>query len=98
MDIRQYAHTLRNWLWVIVLFGLIAAATAGAVSYEGKKSYVSTTIALVNPTQPVLPNTQGVLDIEQLVSTYVRLLTVAPVRAALVHAGKSAFVVASTFE
>ena len=87
MDIRQYAHTLRNWLWVIVLFGLIAAATAGAVSYEGKKSYVSTTIALVNPTQPVLPNTQGVLDIEQLVSTYVRLLTVAPVRAALVHAG-----------
>lgn len=87
MELRQYAHTLRNWLWVIILFGLIAAATAGAISYEGKKSYVSTTIALVNPTQPVLPNTQGVIDTEQLVSTYVKLLTVAPVRAALIRAG-----------
>ncbi|MEA2684655.1 MAG: tyrosine-protein kinase [Chloroflexota bacterium] len=88
MELVQYWRTVRRFAWVIVLFTLIAGITAAVVTEELPRSYEANTVALVNPTQIVLPtNGQNVLPADQLVETYVQLINTAPVRARLVAAG-----------
>jgi capsular exopolysaccharide synthesis family protein len=87
-DFDRYLRVVRRWLWLVILFGVIAAGTAGFVSYEQPKEYAATAVALVNPTQNVVPNARtGVSDTDQLVQTYIRLVSVAPVRDSLARLG-----------
>jgi capsular exopolysaccharide synthesis family protein len=88
MELVQYWRTIRRFGWVIILFTLIAGITAAVVTQELPRSYQANTVALVNPTQIVLPtNGQNVLPADQLVQTYVDLINTAPVRTRLVAAG-----------
>ena len=89
MELIQYWRTIRRFAWVIVLFTVIAGVTAALVTQELPRQYETTTVALVNPAQVILPgaNGQDVVPIDQLVETYVELMNTAPVRNRLVAAG-----------
>ncbi|MDQ6748114.1 MAG: polysaccharide biosynthesis tyrosine autokinase [Candidatus Dormibacteraeota bacterium] len=87
MELERYWRVARRWLWLTIVLGLIAAITAGVVSYQQPKVYRATAVALVNPTQAILPNSTGVLTTDELVATYVHLLAQTPVRDQLVRFG-----------
>lgn len=86
MELTRYWGTLRRWLWLIVLFALIAGATTAAASYQQPRVYRQTAVGLVNPTQVLVPNAS--LDNDTLVTTYVRLVYTAPVKDNLSHFGE----------
>lgn len=87
MELERFWRVARRWFWLTVVLGLISGVTAGVVSYQQPKVYRATAVALVNPTQAVLPNSAGTVTTDELVATYVRLLAQTPVRDQLVRAG-----------
>ena len=84
-----YLHTLRRWAWLIVTCTLISAVTAALVSLELPKQYESTAVVLVNPKQVLLPgaDTGYSTQLDQLVQTYVQLISNKPVWDRLVADG-----------
>ena len=89
MEILQFGRMLKRWAWLIALFLLIAGLTAAAVSYELPRVYQTTTTALVNPKQILLPGTDAgsSLSTDQLVETYVQLINATPVQQKLIADG-----------
>jgi non-specific protein-tyrosine kinase len=89
VEILQFGRVLRRWAWLIILFGLIAAVTAAAISYELPRTYEATTVALVNPKQlfPADVNAISSLPSDALVETYSRLITANPVYKKLIADG-----------
>lgn len=87
MELERYWRTIRRWLWLTLALGVIVGITAALVSYQQPRVYRATAVALVNPTQAVLPNSAGTVSTDQLVATYVRLLVQTPVRDQLVRFG-----------
>src|SRR5438128_8312350 len=90
MDVREYLRVLRRWIWLIVGFGVVCAATALVVSLQLPKTYASSTRALVSPKQ-VLANPQAngadLPSVDQLVATYIGLIDTDPVRQRLANSG-----------
>ena len=81
--------TLRRWWWLIVASTLIAGVTVALVSLALPKQYESTTVVLVNPKQVLLPgaDTGYSTQLDQLVQTYVQLISNKPVWDRLVADG-----------
>ena len=73
---------MRRWAWMVGLFAAVAGVTAAIVSSELPRQYQAVTVALVNPKQSsvVTGDTQtfGISN-DQLIGTYVRLLSAQPV-------------------
>jgi len=84
-----YLPTLRRWAWLIISFTLVAGVTAALVSLELPKQYESTTVGLVNPKQLLLSGTDTgyTAQPDQLVQTYVQLMSNKPVWDRLVAEG-----------
>ena len=76
-----YLSTLRRSAWLIVALTMIAGVTAALVSLELPKQYESTTVVLVNPKQAILPGADAGYSpqLDQLVQTYVQLISNKPV-------------------
>ena len=81
MELREYAHLLRKWLWLIVVCALAAGAMAYLVSANMTPTYQATSTLRVN--QASNPATTvayaDVLTSERLARTYATLLTSRPV-------------------
>jgi capsular exopolysaccharide synthesis family protein len=78
---------------MVILFGIIAAATTAVVSFELPKTYEAHARALVNPKQVVLIGNNGTdvggnpITTDQLVATYVELINSGPVDQQLIQDG-----------
>jgi len=76
-----YLGTLRRWAWLIIAFTFISGVTAALVSLALPRQYETTTVVLVNPKQVLLPgaDTGYATQLDQLVQTYVQLISNKPV-------------------
>ena len=74
---------------MFILFPLVSAATAAAISYQLPKEYESKAVVLVNPKQILLPGAQAgyYTGLDQLVQTYAQLISQPPVWQGLIRAG-----------
>jgi capsular exopolysaccharide synthesis family protein len=74
---------------MLILFPVISAATAAAISYQLPKEYESKAVVLVNPKQILLPGAQAgyYTGLDQLVQTYAQLISQPPVWQALIRVG-----------
>lgn len=74
---------------MLILFPLISAGTAAAISYELPKQYESKATVLVNPKQLLLPGAQAgyYTGLDQLAQTYAQLISQPPVWQALIKVG-----------
>ena len=84
-----HLNTLRRFTWLIVTLTLISGITAALVSLALPKQYESTTVVLVNPKQVLLPGADAGYSpqLDQLVQTYVQLISNKPVWDRLVADG-----------
>jgi len=80
----DYPRILRRRAWLIVLVAVIAAGVTAVISTRLTKVYEAKAVALVNPTQPVLPvpasDSQSLPSLDDVVQSYVQLIPTAPVR------------------
>ena len=49
MDLRQYWHLLRRWLWLVILGALVGGGLAYVISRNTKPVYQASTTLLIAP-------------------------------------------------
>ena len=80
MDLRQYWHLLRRWLWLVALGALLAGSLAYLISRNTKPVYEANTTLLIAPgTAQALDSYSTLIASERLARTYAQLLYSAPV-------------------
>ncbi|MGD9404440.1 MAG: polysaccharide biosynthesis tyrosine autokinase [Anaerolineae bacterium] len=80
MDLRQYWHLLRRWLWLIVLGALVGGSLAYVIGRNTKPVYEASTTLLIAPgNAQALDNYSTLIASERLARTYAQLLTSSPV-------------------
>ncbi len=77
MGLADALAILRRWLWLPVLFALIAGGTAAAVSYRLTPIYRASTAVLVRPAQTATQSAYY-LTLDQVAKTYAQLMTKRP--------------------
>ena len=81
MELRQYVTLLRKWLWLVILFTVIAAAASFVISKQSTRVYQASVTLMVN--QATTPTTatgySDILTSERLATTYAKLLVSQPV-------------------
>jgi len=80
MELIRYARILRRWMWMIVICPIVAALTAGIVSFSLPPVYEAQVVVLVRPAQPLASTdpTVAALSAEQVSSTYAKLMVERP--------------------
>lgn len=80
MELRQYWHLLRRWLWLVVLGALVGGSLAYVVGRNTKPVYRANTTLLIAPGSAQSLDTYSTLIAsERLARTYAQLLTSSPV-------------------
>jgi len=80
MELRQYWHLLRKWIWLIVLGALLAGGAAFVINRNTTPVYQATTSLLVTPgSTQALDNYSALIASERLAQTYAQLLQSGPV-------------------
>ncbi len=80
MDLRQYWHLLRRWLWLVILGALVGGSLAYVISRNTKPVYQASTTLLIAPgSAQTLDSYTTLIASERLARTYAQLLTSAPV-------------------
>lgn len=80
MELRQYWHLLRKWLWLIVLGALLAGSAAFIINRNTTPVYQANTSVLVTPgSTQTLDNYSSLIASERLAQTYAQLLQSGPV-------------------
>ena len=80
MELRQYWHLLRRWLWLVVLGALISGSLAYVIGRKTSPVYQASTILLIAPgSAQALDSYSTLIASERLASTYAQLLQSAPV-------------------
>jgi succinoglycan biosynthesis transport protein ExoP len=80
MDLRQYWHLLRRWLWLVALGALVGGSLAYVVGRNTKPVYEANTTLLIAPgSAQSLDNYSTLIASERLARTYAQLLTSSPV-------------------
>jgi len=89
MDLIDRLRVLRRWWWLVMLMVLVGAGTAVALTLEATPIYATRTVALVNPKQILINNSDigAYLTTDQLVQTYVQLVNTTPVHQGLLADG-----------
>ena len=80
MELRQYWHLLRRWLWLVILGALVGGSLAYVISRNTRPVYQADTTLLVAPgSAQALDSYSTLIASERLASTYAQLLQSAPV-------------------
>ena len=80
MDLRQYWHLLRRWLWLVILGALVGGSLAYVISRNTKPVYQASTTLLIAPgSAQALDNYSTLIASERLARTYAQLLHSSPV-------------------
>jgi succinoglycan biosynthesis transport protein ExoP len=80
MELRQYWHLLRRWLWLVVLGALVGGSLAYVVGRNTKPVYEANTTLLIAPgSAQSLDSYSTLIASERLARTYAQLLTSSPV-------------------
>jgi non-specific protein-tyrosine kinase len=80
MELRQYWHLLRKWIWLIVLGALLAGGAAFVINRNTTPVYQADTSLLVTPgSTQALDNYSSLIASERLAQTYAQLLQSGPV-------------------
>jgi polysaccharide biosynthesis transport protein len=80
MELRQYIHIIRKWLWLIILSVGIAAASSYFASQSATPVYqTKTTLMVGRATQNPDPNSAELYTGQQLAYTYMQLVKRQPV-------------------
>ncbi|MFN2220521.1 MAG: Wzz/FepE/Etk N-terminal domain-containing protein, partial [Anaerolineae bacterium] len=75
MELRQYWHLLRRWLWLIVLGALVGGSLAYVVGRNTKPVYEANTTLLIAPgSAQSLDSYSTLIASERLARTYAQLL------------------------
>jgi len=75
MELRQYLHVLRKWLWLVALCAVLAGAAAYGISRRQTPIYQATAELLVSPGSSSSQDYTALLTGERLARTYAQLLT-----------------------
>ena len=79
-EIKEYLYIFWSWAWLIVLFGLLAGATAYIVSIQTTPIYQTSTRLLVSdPPAMSSLNYSGIVSSQTLIGTYAKMLVDRPV-------------------
>ena len=80
MELRQYWHLIRRWLWLVVLGALVSGSLAYVISRNTRPVYQASTTLLIAPgSAQALDSYSTLIASERLASTYAQLLQSAPV-------------------
>jgi non-specific protein-tyrosine kinase len=80
--ITEYSSLLWRWFWLLLLFGIVAAAGAYFISFRQTPIYQARALAMIN----VAPSSQEYMSIyygQQLAESYAQIMTTGPVRDAV---------------
>ena len=82
IDLRQYFQLIKDWLWLLVLAGLLAGVAAYVTSSLTTPIYSSTATILINEARTASSATyQDILTSERVARTYAELMTRQPMLA-----------------
>ena len=80
MELRQYWHLLRRWLWLVILGALVGGSLAYVISRNTRPVYQASTTLLIAPgSAQSLDSYSTLIASERLARTYAQLLQSAPV-------------------
>jgi succinoglycan biosynthesis transport protein ExoP len=80
MDLRQYWHLLRRWLWLVILGALVGGSLAYVIGRNTKPVYQASTTLLIAPgSAQALDSYSTLIASERLARTYAQLLHSSPV-------------------
>ncbi len=80
MELRQYWHLLRRWLWLVVLGAVVGGSLAFVISRNTKPVYQASTTLLIAPgSAQTLDQYSTLIASERLARTYAQLLQSSPV-------------------
>jgi succinoglycan biosynthesis transport protein ExoP len=80
MDLRQYWHLVRRWLWLVVLGALVGGSLAYVIGRNTKPVYQASTTLLIAPgSSQALDSYSTLIASERLARTYAQLLHSSPV-------------------
>ncbi len=80
MDLRQYWHLLRRWLWLVALGALVGGSLAYVIGRNTKPVYEAGTTLLIAPgSAQALDSYSTLIASERLARTYAQLLHSTPV-------------------